>query len=218
MKCCEFVITVDDKDQITAARTPRDEDICPSTIEHDELRDKTIEVFIELLRNDRLINEEGLVVLGSHLYTVLFNNKIGDALQDTLYDTKKSWDLIKVELVFTKDQAKIASWPWEYLYCPKCYGKGASGYFFSSMSNLLVSRRIPIDLKIRDIPIPTDELPLRILFVAAGPKKNEDPSKFEKLKVGPLEYETVLEELKKLKDESKGRIELYELVDKSKPG
>ena len=107
----------------------------------------------------------------------------------------------KVELEFESEQHVLASWPWEYLYCPPLPGMGG-GYFLAESAKLVLTRCLPLYLPPRNLLVPEKDLPIRVLFVAASPGK-----------LSPVEYESVLEELKELEEQYKDKITVLPLVD-----
>ena len=64
-----------------------------------------------MLRHNRLVEEEEYKILGANLWTILFDNKIGESLNDALRSGPTETQLVRVELVFDKGQEELASWP-----------------------------------------------------------------------------------------------------------
>ena len=139
---CEFQITISTDNRIRTKKTPSDRDIEPCDIIEDKLQYQTIEILIEILRDNRMKETDEYRLLGTHLYHILLNNNLGAALNEALFEPDKSFEHVKVELHFEEGQEQLASWPWEYLYCPKEYDKGASGYFLASKLRLLLTRKV----------------------------------------------------------------------------
>ena len=79
----------------------------------DGLQRRTTQALVSMLREGRLKSEEEFKVLGANLYRVLFENKVGEAVTDALYQPLK---LVRVELEFEEGQEILSSWPWEYLF------------------------------------------------------------------------------------------------------
>lgn len=194
-----FEVKVCDDNQIRVEGTENFPN-CPVTI--DDLHRRTTQVLVNMLREGRLVDEEEFKVLGEHLYKVLFGNVVGEAV-------RKSYVVgpTRVELGFEQKQAGLSSWPWEYLYCPLEETKKGSGCFLAGQDNVILTRRLKLDGTPRGLRI--DKLPLKVLFVASSPKLQdiERPKQLDanqgSEKVLMVEYESVLEEIKKLGKEMK---------------
>jgi CHAT domain len=201
-----FNITVDANGTIQSTQTGNP-DIrgCQLKInfqEDNDLRRETIEFLIDNLRKGCLVYS-GYRLLGEYLYSVLLDNEIGEAINQVLFK-KPGTELVRVQLEFTHNVqgVDLSSWPWEYLYCPPKYGSN-SGYFLAKTPRLVMARR----LNLRQFPpltVERDELPVRLLFVAANPDDQD-----------PVIYESVLNALEELETESDSKLlKVYQLVDK----
>ena len=109
-------------------------------------------------------------------------------------------------LDFGEKQQALASWPWEYLYCPLQFGVGGTGYFLATKTRLVLMRVLHLDLD--PVPLEVKDLPLRVLFVASSP----DAAAENEEKLDEVLFERLLEELTQLKDESAGKIDLLPLT------
>ena len=187
-----FKITITKNDEI---RVETDHTIEPCTVNRNPLLTRTIEIFNDMLRDNRLREREEYEVLGAHLYSVLFDNPIGAALNKIRYENQggKIW---RVQLEFETGQEGLARWPWEYLYCPPLPG-GGGNYFVAESAKLVLSRS-PYLYSFQPRALLVEDLPIRVLFVAASPGK-----------LARVEYETVLEDLQGLQD----KIEVHPLDD-----
>jgi CHAT domain len=197
-----FRITVSGDYKIQATQKPAERDIESCKINRDHLREKTVELLIDMLHSGRLRWSE-VELLGEHLYAILLENKIGEALHTAVHDDSLHMDYWRVELEFKPAESvqhPLASWPWEFLYGPARYGWG-NGYFLAERFDLVLTRRL-ITYRQRHTPFTLSSDPVKILFVAPSPKK-----------LDPVEYGSVLETLKTLADQPQNRIKLTMLVD-----
>src|SRR5579859_623946 len=165
----------------------------PIKISLTDLQRETIQVLVKMLREDRLHNDDEVALLGSHLYSVLFEdgngqpNDIGRALDQALYENEDSATavrLLRVELVFTERQSFLANWPWEYLCPPR------TKRFLTEMTRLVLTRELPVRHNPRSLLV--TDLPVKVLFVIASPDD-----------LDPVEYTSVFETLKGLQDPAK---------------
>ncbi|HLI09686.1 MAG TPA: CHAT domain-containing protein [Ktedonobacteraceae bacterium] len=203
-----FKVIVEANGTIHADRTPKpDVDIGSGIVKHDDFLEHTIKIFIDMLRNNRLIRPDEYRFLGTALYLVLFDNAIGDALREAIYTVPvRYW---KVELQFKPGQEVLASWPWEYLYCPP---SGMGGAFFLAQSaNLVLTRSLSLALKARDLLV--DKLPIKVLFVAASPWKLATGSENGANTLTPVEHEAILEDLQGIEQQHPQHIKLFSLTD-----
>jgi hypothetical protein len=111
----------------------------------DQLEEQTVNFLINILRNQQLREAKDWQLLGTHLYKVLLNNDIGRAIHMALYN--QAFQLVRVELEFKPNRiwGDLASWPWEYLYCPLEYGHSGTGYFLTRKPRLLLVRHFSLD-------------------------------------------------------------------------
>src|SRR5579859_5472519 len=165
----------------------------PIKISLTDLQRETIQVLVKMLREDRLHNDDEVALLGSHLYSVLFEdgngqpNDIGRALDQALYENEDSATavrLLRVELVFTERQSFLANWPLEYLCTPR------TKRFLTEMTRLVLTRELPVRHNPRSLLV--TDLPVKVLFVIASPDD-----------LDPVEYTSVFETLKGLQDPAK---------------
>jgi hypothetical protein len=132
-----------------------------------------VRVLCGILRDGRLHREEEFKCLGTLLYSVLFDNgndDIGEELIRHLYD--RLVRSVRIQLEFEADQQQaehpLASWPWEYLYCPDAKPKG--GFFLGRRGKFSLTRHVQGQTSSACV---NDEDELRILLIASGPKDYE---------------------------------------------
>jgi hypothetical protein len=186
----EFKVVVDLSGKITATQKPE-----PAR------RIREFKVKEDTLRARRLVEDVELQLLGEYLHGVLFDNEIGEVLHDAVMDETTS--LVRVELEFEERQEKLASWPWEYLYCPEHPGRTGDGYFLATLTRLVLIRHLHLDKPPRPTAVAKEEFPLKILFVASSPSDVEPP----------VEYQSVLDEIEALQKADEGRIRVFKLVE-----
>jgi CHAT domain len=164
----EFHLTVGGG-KITVQQLPRTRhtDLPPVDLElkpeSDPERQATIEILVNMLRENRLSMEREFEVLGAKLYTVLFANEIGVELHDAIHDPAVKYLRLVLEFE-AQDPNSLVSWPWEYLYSPE--RRGRSGYWLAQVPKLVLTRHIvtdPIN------PLRVIDRPIKVLFVAASP-------------------------------------------------
>jgi hypothetical protein len=181
-----LVVGSDDKLRVT--EQPPGMRVADQTLrldEHGELHRATIEQLVEMARLNRFESTEEYRILGWNLYDALFGNAIGEALHRMLQD--RTVTHLRVVLEFEKGQHQLASWPWEYLYCPEDLATRGAGYFLSQRTKLVLIRNLP---SVTDVRVTVEEPPVRMLFVASRPAGTT------------LSYESVLETLRDLEEGS----------------
>jgi CHAT domain-containing protein len=196
-----FRIVVYEDGIIRVQQIPENGAIPDCQIAIDDLQQQTLQFLIKMLRNDQLKEQKDWQLLGMHLYKVLLDNEIGRAINKALYN--QALQLVRVELEFKPSYAlgDLASWPWEYVYCPLEYGYGGTGYFLTKKTKLLLIRHLSLDLQ-RSIQV--SQPPVRVLFVAANPDD-----------LPPVMHESVLEVLQELQQEvGDENVVVYSLVDR----
>jgi hypothetical protein len=151
--------------------------------QNDALAAETIETLIDMARRNRLTDHEEYKLLGAHLYSVLLDNRIGEDLTRVMLDAHIK--LVRVVLEFEDQQYMLASWPWEYLFCPPRLGIGGSGYFLSRQTRLVLIRNLPSEFPPH---LTVEAPPVKVLFVASQPNGMA------------LSYQSVLETLRDLSE------------------
>lgn len=197
-------ITVDTNDMIQVEQTlvPDMEMETNIKINLEDLKRETIRALVNMLRENRLTTDKEFEVLGANLYSVLFTNQIGVELTKALYNDE-TLDYLRIELEFGDGQSELASWPWEYLYCPLRLGIGGTGYPLGRLENVVLTRHLRLG-GITGRPLQVEERPVRVLFVAASPEDKE---------LRPVQYNSVLSALNELPPVKQGLIEVTPLVD-----
>lgn len=175
-----FTITVQDKGKIVARRDDGAEEY--GTVDLDDLRRDTIGIFETWLRKNQITQSRELRVLGTHLYRVLFDDKIRTFFETTRKAARG--ERLRVQLRFQKEAAGLSTLPWEYLYCPDT--ETGEGYFLSTNVDLVLSRYVYRERGTEPHFAAQDAL--RILIVVSSPP--------------PLHIEAapVIEEIQKLRD------------------
>lgn len=191
------------------------------SLELDNLRLRTLDVLIGLLRSNRLLQVDELKILGEHLFVTLFGRTPasgaeaddddggpGSLLRKAIKGERAPGDagrrLLKVTLEIRAGNERFASWPWEYLYVPENPLDPNTGFFLGERTNFVLTRHMPLLDSERTIRV---RPPLRILFVVLSP--SDLPN---------IEYEAVLETLLRLRgEESQTRIDLRVLTEQHAP-
>ncbi|MEV0273370.1 CHAT domain-containing protein [Hamadaea sp. NPDC050747] len=181
-------------------------------LEIDDLRRRTVEVFVDLLRSNRLINVHELKLLGEHLFVTLFGSRRDDngpgallrrAIKGDPYADNGQRRLLRVVLEMGAGAELLASWPWEYLYVPLDREDPDTGFFLGESTNFMLTRKLPLAVSARMIQV---RPPLRVLFVVLAP---DDVTETD------IEYEAVLETLMDLRDlGGEARIDLRVLTQR----
>jgi hypothetical protein len=180
----------------------------------DPLRRLTVERLNYWVDNyESYCNREVLVLLGLHLYHILFDDKkLEDAFRTTLRDfglksrpekgRPKSRGLrLRLKLIFTKDASKwLAGLPWEFTFVP--FPDLEQGFFLTGEREDFVLTRFVPEVGVKANP-DLRRPPLRILIVFSQPKG------FVELE--EREVRSVLDGLKEL--ETKGGVRVRELTN-----
>lgn len=169
----------------------------------DALADRTLPDDKMLALNDRL--NDLARILGQNLYSVLFTGReekggsLANLLLEELKDLERQ-DLFRVQLEFGgKDEEETSSWPWEYMFIPLDKSRASTGQFLlAPHAQLVLTRRVYLQDK---VPPLTISQPVMVLFVVCAVPQ----------KLGPINYEKVLETLKALADT--GAIKLITLIE-----
>jgi hypothetical protein len=191
-----FRIKVCDDHKIRADVRPG-ADLPACEIGTDPLAQRTIEVLINLLRENRLWKEKEFEVLGDHLYSFLLDNRIGESLHETLGNDSLS--LIRVILEFERNQQHLASWPWEYLHYPEARDQNGAGYFLATKTRMVITRRLSLNPDPRVLGVEQERL--KVLFVAASLREYE------------VDCSSVQEAISEIKQKLESRISVIELVE-----
>lgn len=162
----------------------------------DPLKIQAINIFNEWLAQGKVTTRDEFTLLGSLLYTILFNEEISR-------EFKKEFDNIagnpntnlRLILEFKQEAAEFAQMPWEYIYYPA--KERERGFFIGPHDKLILTRYVPMEDI--DIPKPT-EIPLRILVIISQPE-GED--------LGKVLAKPTIDAIKDLEDKSQGRIKVF---------
>lgn len=106
----------------------------PGKLDIDPIKERTIGVLVDFVRNNKLYGIDELTVLGDLLFTTLFgppgDNGYGEAegpgrlLYDAMRAASDGKRLLRVSLEIDPDAANgsLVSWPWEYLHTGRSPG------------------------------------------------------------------------------------------------
>jgi len=132
----------------------------------DLLTERVINVFHRMLAQDRMMEREECVLLGTYLFKSIFHGDIKKKFDDVYNAIGES--TLRVVLSFDENSGRLATLPWEYLFYPE--DDRGNGWFIASRSNLILSRYVPLKANARLKPI---DGPLRVLLVVSDPKDDE---------------------------------------------
>ena len=136
----EFKVTVISPGDLTV-KIPEGYSIPYKVPQRDYLRERTIEYFNDWLDANRGSTRELMVILGSHLYELLFPGEV-DKNFKTSFDKYQDQKL-RVVLEFLPGAADWATLPWEFIYVPDGkWGAGIRGFFISAHSSLILTRHV----------------------------------------------------------------------------
>jgi hypothetical protein len=169
----EFRLKIKDMENITVITSCGDGtfDSYDAKVQMDTLGEQTNDALNQMIIEKRLTTTEDFVVLGSHLYRTLFGEKTNEKFIKEYDEVAKTpGTVLRLVLEFEQNAAKLAEWPWEYLYYPDEPGSGGrgGGFFIAAEGELVLARRVPLD------PITFEPLclPLRILFIVGAEPKD----------------------------------------------
>jgi hypothetical protein len=191
-------ITIQDEEKITAKLDTED---YTGTVEMDSLRLRTIRLFRTWIETGRLLEREGLEVLGSHLYQAIFNGDISRCFENAVKKSSSS-NRLRVRLFFQPNAIKLANLPWEYLFRPET--ETSKGYFLSTRTQLTLFRFMPREGQPEIKPFKTR---LKVLVVFA------EPDGAQPAEASELEYPsipTIKSEMKKMFDDLNVQVDFLE--------
>ena len=163
----EFKVLVEDTERIRATK-PNGVPI-PGAVNMDKLKKEILDIFNSWLDEGNIKKRKELVVLGSYLYTVLFNGRIGEEFKKTYDEIQSQNDkdvALRVVLEFDQKARELASRPWEYLYYPDTDRE--RGFFIATRNKLILTRHVPLNKAFENLS--PEEKPLRILIVVCQPE------------------------------------------------
>jgi len=178
-------------------------------LEPNKLQEATIELLSQLLQQmakrmrqsplqDQELNTLNnlIEVLGGQLYTLLFKGKVHNEL-DHLRKKEQDVDLLRIELEFVEG-GKLASWPWEYLWCP------VDGNFLALETQLVLNRKL--SLPPGNWTTLSTRQPIDVLVVASNPHFPEH--------LRGVHGDVVIEALEELKKKGTIKIgKLHQLIE-----
>jgi hypothetical protein len=176
------------------------------------LEERTINIFNRWLANGKIENREELVVLGTSLYNILFDNTISKEFKEE-YDKvikEQPSPVLRVVLEFKPDARDLAKMPWEYIYYPDNPDGEGRGFFIATDSQLILARHVPLKVGVGDQkPGPK---PLRVLIVASKPENRAGGEP-----LGIVKSDEIIQTIKALKKLHPDAIEIKEMPDPDNP-
>ncbi len=183
----ELTVTVHSPDLVRAVRENQLGEWSGKVL-RDPLRDKTVAVFADLLRDGKITKRAELEVLGAILYGALFEGEkgeIAEALAKAL-EAVPAGERLCLRLSLQQGARGMNHWPWEYLSYPGSEAKPA--FFFATHTKLVLSRYQPLS---NAGPAPTPAPPpLVLLFVVS---QLNDPT-------GRVKAQEVIDAIHRLKE------------------
>jgi CHAT domain len=164
-------------------------------IEVDNLRLRTVDALVDLLRRNQLHRVDEMELLGEHMFVTLFGSSQepqdpGGLLRMALRGEEAGEEedseaagrrMMRVSLEIDSWNERLAAWPWEYLFVPRERDNSESGIFLGESAKLVLTRRLRLSDVQRPIVV---RPPLRVLFAVLSPND-----------LDPIEYTAVLETL-----------------------
>jgi hypothetical protein len=130
------------------------------------LHRRLVQVFEHWLGMDQVTRMEDLEALGSLLFQAIINGEIYQ-LFDSLRKTASKSQRLRLQLSFQEPAFEIASYPWEFLFCPETETR--RGFFLATESELVLSRYMPLETD-RKGDLQSSSGTLRILIVVSSPE------------------------------------------------
>ncbi len=200
MEYKEFRVTVVDQNNIRATKPGGI--TTTGSVQMDDLKKSTINIFNNWLAKGKIENRKELVVLGSYLYGVLFSGKIDTEFKDTFDKIRQQPDTsLRMTLEFEQEARELATMPWEYIYFPDT--PGDRGFFIATRGKLILTRHVPLNVALEDLQ--PREKPLRVLIVVSQHKD-----------LGIVNAEPVIETIEELKNRLPDAIETDKLDQPTK--
>jgi hypothetical protein len=156
-----------------------------------DLREKTIVAFDRLLARGTIENPRDMQLLGTLLYTHLFDEEFSKAFGRELELVRKEpHSMLRLVLVFKKDAREFAEMPWEYLFYPE------RNMFLATDTKLILARQVDVDARPQ-----VARSPLRILIVVSEPNDQKQ-----------VAATPIIEEIEKLAERSPKPIRVERLM------
>ena len=111
-------------------------------------------------QSGRLLVPDTFRILGTHLWSMVLDNAVGDKLAEVCRQARPDRPL-RVLMSF-EDASELAALPWEFLYYPK-----ESGYFLVTRTELVLSRYI---FQSKPPTLTPADQTLRVIFVVTMPR------------------------------------------------
>lgn len=138
--------------------------------------ERLIQMVEATLLKGESVDRRGFEDLGITLYEMLFDGEINTAFQATytkIIEEHDPW--LRVVIEFTPETLHLARLPWETIYIPSIFGKGA---FISLLTRMMLTRDVTSTIPPHDFT--SLRQPLRILTVVST------PSDLDKLDTEPI--------------------------------
>jgi hypothetical protein len=113
----------------------------------------------------RLLVPDTFRVLGTHLWSLILDNRVGEALREA-YEADRDRQPLKVLIRFV-DAERLAGLPWEFLYCPGSPGR--RGFYLAAETSLVLSRYLALEIGRK--PIRTADETIHALFINTLPDR-----------------------------------------------
>lgn len=191
---------------------PRDE----MEIKLDSLGQRTIDIFHRWLAKGNITERDELVVLGTSLYNILFDESFSEEFWTELQKVRNEDDVVlRLVLEFRPAAKDLARLPWEYIYFPDSERWGR-GFFLAADPGLILARHV---LPRPEEPPRPSAKRLKVLVVVSAPASD---------RYSDIRPKPVLEQLRRL-SKAKGSVldiavlrkptktSLQEAIDKHKP-
>ena len=215
MEYVEFRVRVEDTKNILAWR--QNQPPVRGEVRLEPLQRQTIRVLSRWVADDKIEQRGELALLGSHLFGVLFTDKVAAEFEEAY--RKKADAVLRIVLEFLPAARELATLPWEYLYYPDNDETGR-GFFIAAQHRLILSRHVP--LKLRDEALKSRVGALRLLLVVSRPQYDrvEEEHEGERASVrkpmGDVKAQPVIQMLEDLQKASAGRISVDTLLQPDK--
>jgi hypothetical protein len=168
-----------------------------STILEDALTRRTIEQIRHWVEASDQCNRDDLILLGEHLYNLLFHGDIGKEFElsyqlFTKQRKENRYLRLRLTLIFHRNADALATYPWEFLYMRS---SAPPGFLAGQIADLILTRFVPETGS--EETLKEHEEPLRILVACSSPselgdiKATEIINAIKDLACGQIEVEVV---------------------------
>jgi hypothetical protein len=196
----EFNVKVDELGKVRAEWLHPLKEADNGVLDLDNLKRRTIDVLVDLLRKNKLHRHEELKVLGDLLFTALFGasnegryeSGQGHLLSQAIKSASApgSSRLLRISLEIDPANGSLVSWPWEYLHVPYDAYEAKTDMFLGEEPGFMLTRKLALRNEQEAVQV---QPPLRVLFVALSPEGGD--AQLER-----IQYESVMEDLIAVRD------------------